>query len=256
MKYCNKILNVKIENSAYEEVAKKILTQGGVVVTPNIDHIVRLQNSKRFYGFYKKCNHVLCDSRFVRNLIFLFKREKTRVFPGSEFFPDFIINNSKRHDLKVFLLGGETQEDVEEAQARLNRKINSSVVVGAYSPVFGFEKNSEQLRTLIELINVSGANVLAVGIGSPKQEFLIEDISKKLENVKIYFAIGATVNFLAGRERRAPKFISFIGMEWLFRFIISPKKKFYRYFVRNPKFLFYFVLDLFGCYKDPFEEKL
>jgi exopolysaccharide biosynthesis WecB/TagA/CpsF family protein len=74
-----------------------------------------------------------------------------------------------------------------------------------------------------------------------------------MPGVKLWMALGATIDFEAGTLQRAPLFYRKIGMEWLYRFFKEPKRLFRRYFVDDTKFFWYFGKQLLGIYKNPFE---
>ena len=103
------------------------------------------------------------------------------------------------------------------------------------------------------MINESGANVVLVGVGCPKQEKWIDAHKNKMPNVEIWMALGATIDFEAGNIKRAPKWVQKIAMEWFYRFLKEPKRMFKRYFVDDIKFFWYFGKQLLGIYKNPFE---
>jgi exopolysaccharide biosynthesis WecB/TagA/CpsF family protein len=137
-------------------------------------------------------------------------------------------------------LGGTTEEHSRKAYENLKRKYNAPVV-GYYSPAFGFEKDEAQIDAIIEMIEASGANVLAVGLGSPKQEKLILKLRSKNLKIKTYMAIGATIDFESGLVARAPKLVTKIGMEWFYRFVQEPNRLFKRYFVKDPMVLLWIM---------------
>ena len=125
-------------------------------------------------------------------------------------------------------------------------------MVGAHSPSFGFEKNDEECRGITEIINRSGATVVLVGVGAPKQEKWIDRWKEQMPGVRLWMALGATIDFEAGTLQRAPMAFRKIGMEWFYRFVKEPRRLFRRYFIDDMKFFIYFTRQLLGSYKDPF----
>ena len=73
-----------------------------------------------------------------------------------------------------------------------------------------------------------------------------------MPNIKLFLALGATIDFEAGTLQRAPQVWQKIGLEWLFRFLKEPKRLFRRYFVDDIKFFYFFAKQLLGIYKNPF----
>ena len=95
------------------------------------------------------------------------------------------------------------------------------------------------------MIRDSGANIIWVGLGSPKQDVWIEEHRPKLPGT-VMIAAGATFDFFAGRIRQAPGWIRASGFEWLYRFSQDPIRLWKRYTVYNILFLFALGLEVFG----------
>jgi exopolysaccharide biosynthesis WecB/TagA/CpsF family protein len=95
--------------------------------------------------------------------------------------------------------------------------------------------------------------VVLVGLSAPKQEKWIMAHKNNMPNVKIWMALGATIDFEAGNVKRAPIIYRKLALEWLYRFIKEPKRLFHRYFVDDIKFFWFFSKQLLGIYKNPFE---
>lgn len=89
---------------------------------------------------------------------------------------------------------------------RINQKVGRNIVVGAHSPSYGFEKKPEECEKLVHIINESGANVLLVGVGAPKQEKWIMKYRNRMPRIDIFMGLGATIDFEAGTLKRAPIF--------------------------------------------------
>ena len=120
-------------------------------------------------------------------------------------------------------------------------------------PSFSFVKDEAESRCLVKMVNESGATVLVVCATSPKQELWIAKYRKMMPHVRLFMALGATVDFEAGTVKRCPVPLRCLGLEWLWRFSQDPKRLFCRYFVDDPKFFWYFGKQLLGLYKNPFE---
>jgi len=207
--------------------------QQGVVFTPNVDHLVKLQKDQLFNEVYSVADYRLCDSKI---LIYAAKflgspiREK---ISGSDFFPAFYEYHRRNLGIKLFLLGAQTGV-AAKAQCRINSKIGREIVVGSYSPPFGFETDAAECDRIIQMVNASGATVLAVGVGSPKQEKFIYTYKDRFSTIKIFLAVGATIDFEAGQVNRAPKWASDAGLEWLYRLLLEPKRLWKRYLLDDP----------------------
>jgi N-acetylglucosaminyldiphosphoundecaprenol N-acetyl-beta-D-mannosaminyltransferase len=228
------ILNVSIDNLTLIDLLSR-LKYGGVVFTPNVDHIIKLQKDANFCQVYSQADYRVCDSQMLmiasRFLGFPLKEK----ISGSDLFPAFYNYYSKDKNIKIFLLGG-TEGAAKMAQQKINEKIGRDMVVGAYCPPFGFEYDSLECDKIIEQINDSGATVLAVGVGAPKQEKWIYKHKNSLKNVKTFFAVGATIEFEAEFVSRAPNWVSLAGLEWLYRLVQEPKRLWRRYLLEDTSF--------------------
>jgi exopolysaccharide biosynthesis WecB/TagA/CpsF family protein len=171
--------------------------------------------------------------------------------PGSSFFTAFYEYHKNDPNCKIFLLGA-AEGIAVKAMERINYKVGRNIVVGAHSPSYGFEKNEVECEELIKIVNESGANVLLVGVGAPKQEKWIMKYRDRMSGVDIFMGLGATIDFEAGTLKRAPIFWQKIGMEWLYRCLKEPKRLFKRYFIDDMQFFYYFGKQLLGIYKNPF----
>ena len=248
-----KILNVEMDNLTTEELLQRY--HQGLLVTPNIDHLIKLQKDRDFYLCYQQAAYTVCDSRILYLLSrLLFPGNALRAqITGSDFFPAFCEYHSRiPSGAKVFLLGG-TDESVQIAKDKINQKTNSQIVVGAYSPPFGFEKSEIETGKTIDLIRNSGANALAIGVGAPKQEKWICSHREKMPEITRYLAIGATIEFESGNLQRAPKWMTRMGLEWLFRLSQEPKRLAKRYLVEDMPVFFLLAKQRLGIYRDPWK---
>ncbi len=243
-------LNTNIQVITQHELLKEL--KKGVVITPNVDHLVKLQKDKEFYEVYKKAEWVICDSKILYMLSKLLKTPLPEAIPGSSFFTAFYEYHQNDPNCKIFLLGA-AEGIAIKAMERINQKVGRNIVVGAHSPSYGFEKKPEECEKLVHIINESGANVLLVGVGAPKQEKWIMKYRNEMPGIDIFMGLGATIDFEAGTLKRAPILWQKIGMEWLYRCLKEPKRLFKRYFIDDMQFFYYFTKQLLGIYKNPFE---
>lgn len=245
---------IRILNVDILQITQKDLLAGldrGVLITPNVDHLVKLQRDAGFYDVYREAEWVVCDSKILYLLSKLLRRPLPEAIPGSSFFTAYYMHHKDDADCRIFLLGAK-EGIAAKAMERINVKVGRRIVVGAHSPSFGFEKNEQECEDIIDIVNKSGANVLLVGVGAPKQEKWIMKYRDRMPGVKLFMALGATIDFEAGTLKRAPVFWQKIGMEWLYRVLKEPRRLFRRYFVDDMQFFFYFAKQLLGLYKDPF----
>ena len=244
-----RILNIDILSLTQQDLLGQL--NKGVLVTPNVDHLVKLQSDKEFYEVYQQAEWVVCDSKILYLLSKLLKHTLPEAIPGSSFFTSYYMYHKNDPNCRIFLLGAR-EGIAKKAMERINKKVGREIVIGAYSPSFGFEKSKDECSKLVEIVNQSGANVLLVGVGAPKQEKWIMKYRQQMPGVKLFMALGATIDFEAGTLQRAPLMWQKIGMEWLYRVIKEPKRLFKRYFVDDMQFFYFFAKQLLGIYKNPF----
>ena len=228
-----RILNAEIDNLTESEALQQL--KQGVVFTPNVDHLILLQNDPSFLKVYETADYKLCDSKILYYVSRFLGSPIKEKLSGSDFFPAFCNYHKDNEEIKVFLLGAK-EGVAAQAQENINAKLGRDIIVAAHSPSFGFEKNEEECLKIVEEINASGATVLAVGVGAPKQEKWIHQYKDKLPNIKIFFAIGATIDFEAGNKKRAPQWVTEVGLEWLYRLLSEPKRLWKRYLIGGPIF--------------------
>jgi bacterial polymer biosynthesis proteins, WecB/TagA/CpsF family len=243
-----KILNLSIDNLPQSQLLKKL--SSGIVFTPNVDHLMKLQGDPDFLKAYESASYKLCDSKILFYVSRFLGTPIKEKISGSDFFPAFYQYHKNNEDIKIFLLGA--REGVAlEAQKKINSKVGRPLIVGVHSPSFGFEKDEEECQKIIEMINQSGATVLAVGVGAPKQEKFICKYKDKLTNIKIFLAIGATIDFEAGNIKRAPKWLSEAGLEWLYRLLSEPRRLWKRYLIHGPSFFWLIFKQRLNLYVEP-----
>jgi N-acetylglucosaminyldiphosphoundecaprenol N-acetyl-beta-D-mannosaminyltransferase len=247
------LLNVDIHNVSVTELLEK-LKAGGVVFTPNVDHLIKLQKDPDFYKAYQLADYRVCDSQILIYASRFLGTPLKEKISGSDLFPIFYNYYKEDQDIRIFLLGA-AEGVAKKAQQRINAQIGRDIIVEAYSPSFGFEKNEEECLKIVDAINQSGATVLAIGVGAPKQEMWISKYRSELKNIKIFLAIGATIDFEAGNVSRSPEWMSQVGLEWLYRLLCEPKRLWKRYLLDDLPFFWLILKQRLNLYKNPLSLK-
>ncbi|HEY9693947.1 MAG TPA: WecB/TagA/CpsF family glycosyltransferase [Oculatellaceae cyanobacterium] len=234
------ILNVLIDNFSTQELLEKLNLYGGIVFTPNVDHLVKLQKNQELLEVYNSATYKVCDSQIVMYAAKYLGTPIKEKISGSDLLPKFCEYNQHNPNTKIFLLGA-AEGVAKKAQENLNIQTGREIVVASYSPSFGFEKNEKECQEIVDMINKSGANVLVVGVGMPKQERWIAKYKDQLKNVKIFLALGASIDFAAGCKKRSPSWMSVLGLEWLHRLLSEPKRLAKRYLIEDLPFFWLVV---------------
>jgi N-acetylglucosaminyldiphosphoundecaprenol N-acetyl-beta-D-mannosaminyltransferase len=204
------------------------------VVTPNLDHIVKLEEDQDFVRCYDNAGLVLADGNPLIWASKVLGTPLKALVTGSDLFPG-LCQHAAIKGYRLFFLGG--LEGVAEKAAQELRKKHSQInIVGTYSPPFGFDKNPTENAKIIQMINAVKPHLLFVGVGAPKQEKWMYKNIQDLD-INVALGIGASFDFEAGTIKRAPKAFRAAGMEWFWRFSNEPQRLFRRYFVDSSKFL-------------------
>lgn len=198
-----------------------------VVVTPNVDHTVLLEENEGLRDAYRNASLVLADGHPIVWASRLLGKALPERVPGSELVPRLFDSFNEEGNLKVFLLGA--AEGVGAIAAENMAKQWPRVeVVGIYSPPMGFEKKDEESEIILEKVNSVQPDLIVLGLGAPKQEIWANIYRERLD-AKTILCVGATIDFLAGEQQRAPEWIQNIGMEWFHRMCGNPKRLVKRY---------------------------
>lgn len=234
-----KFMNTEIDNITMDEALDKIdelilENKNAYVVTPNVDHIIKLENGGEFCDVYENANLILTDGKPLIWISKLYKTPIKEKISGSDLFPK-VCELAAKKGYRMYFLGA--AEGVASNAAEILMKKNPGLqVVGTYSPPIGFENDENEMNKIINQIREVKPHILILGLGSPKQELFILHNKDKLE-VPISLGLGASLDFEAGRIKRAPAWMSNLGLEWLFRFFHEPKRLFKRYFIDDMKIL-------------------
>jgi N-acetylglucosaminyldiphosphoundecaprenol N-acetyl-beta-D-mannosaminyltransferase len=174
----------------------------------------------------------------VMGLRLLGIRDQQRVYG-----PDLMLawcDRAAKLDLPIFLYGG-TDAMLEELGNRLEQQFPGLRIVGSHSPPFRSLTSDEEAADR-ERIRASGAAVVFVGLGCPKQEEWMARQQGKLGAVMV--GVGAAFSFHSGEVSQAPRWMMAWGLEWLYRLWQEPKRLWKRYLVNNPAFVILFVWQL------------
>lgn len=247
------ILGISIHNFSKQEFLE--LLDSGVVFTPNVDHLIKLERDFDFFRVYQEADYRVCDSKILYYVSRFLGKPIREKISGSDLLPDFCKHHKENQDITIFLLGA--REGVAyRAQQRINAKVGRNIVVGSYSPSFGFEHDEVECAEIVDMINRSGATVLVVGVGSPKQEKWIAKYKHQLPGVRIFLAVGAAIDFEAGYKRRSPRWISEAGLEWLHRLLSEPRRLWRRYLIEGLPFFWLVLKQKLNLYRSPHSSAL
>ena len=245
-----RLLNVWADDPSMAQLLDHLEQHGGVVFTINPDHLYHLQRNEEFLAAYRQADVITVDSQYVRLSLRLIGRPVRHLLPGSDIVPAFCRHHANNTAVRIFLLGA-MPGVAQQAQQRLNAQAGRQMVVGAHGPSMRFVQDEAECEAVLAMIEASGANVLLVGFGAPKQEVWIAKYRHRLPQVRVFMGIGATIDYEAGVVKRAPTWMRPIGLEWVYRVVTDPRRYLTRY-LKNTEFVWWMVKDWMGRYRDPF----
>ncbi|MFO7902501.1 MAG: WecB/TagA/CpsF family glycosyltransferase [Planctomycetota bacterium] len=197
------------------------------VVTPNVDHVVRLREHQPFRVAYREASLVVADGLpLVLASRWLGKPIPERV-AGSDLIPKLFAAAAQHGPLKVFLLGA-APGVARQAAERIESTWSAVHVTGVHSPPLGFENQERLNQSILEHIQRAKPDLLVVGLGAPKQELWVHAHRHQID-ASVAVCAGATIDFLAGEKRRAPPWVRNAGLEWCHRLMSEPCRLARRY---------------------------
>lgn len=228
-----KFMSIQIDNLTMQETLNEIdrlvvNNEKSYIVTPNVDHIVKLEKDKELKQVYENAALVLADGKPLIWISKLYKNPIKEKISGSDLFP-LMCEMAANKKYSMFFLGA-AEGVANRAAYNLKQKYNELNVVGTYSPPYGFEKNDKEIERIIRMINDAKPDILIVGLGCPKQEKFIYRYKEQL-NVPLSLGLGASLDFEAENIKRAPKWMANHGLEWLYRMMQDPKRLIKRYLI-------------------------
>ncbi len=201
----------------------------GFVVTPNVDHLIRCAEDPLFHSCYTRADYILLDSRIASRLLWLMKGVRLPVCTGSDLTAALFARVIAPGD-RIVVIGAD-----REQVARL-ASTYSLTDIRHHNPPMGFIHDPAAVQECLTYIErASPFRFCFLAIGSPQQERIAEHLARRGAARGLTLCIGASLNFLTGRERRAPHWVQHLSLEWLYRLLHDPKRLSNRYLVRGPR---------------------
>ena len=238
IKKCN-ILGTEIAVMSMNEVVRYIIEQieqlrGQYICISNVHTTVMAYEDKFYQNIQNSAVLALPDGKPLSVVSKIKGYKNAQRVTG----PD-LMEAMFSEPVKHFFYGGK-KEVLLDLEDNIHKKYPDIQVAGMYSPPFR-SLTDEENRKIIEKINKSGADVVWVGLGAPKQEKWMYDHRKQIDALMI--GVGAGFDYHAGAIKRAPVWMQKVSLEWLYRLYQDPKRLWKRYLITNCKFLY---LILFG----------
>jgi N-acetylglucosaminyldiphosphoundecaprenol N-acetyl-beta-D-mannosaminyltransferase len=205
--------------------------RGGAVFTPNVDHVVTAEDDVAFRQTYSRASLSLADGMPVVWAARLLGRPVPEKISGSDFIEP-LLARAAASGFRVYLLGSTAEVAGKAAGVLRARGVE---VCGTDSPIVGDPHSAADRQPIVARLRSARPDLVLVAFGAPKQEFFIDGARADVPGA-VFVGIGASLDFLAGAVRRAPRWMSRSGLEWLYRLAQEPRRLWRRYLVRDPRF--------------------
>ncbi len=197
------------------------------VVTPNVDHIVKLQSNSAMQAAYRDASLVVADGWPLVAASRLLGRPLPERVAGSDLVPNLLAAGQGIPGFRAFLLGA-APGVADVAAERIRARWPQVTVCGVASPPRGFENDPQECDRIVAAVGSAAPHLLILGLGAPRQEIWLHEFAPRL-NARVAVAAGATIDFLAGVQRRAPRWVQRLRLEWIFRMALEPRRLAGRY---------------------------
>jgi N-acetylglucosaminyldiphosphoundecaprenol N-acetyl-beta-D-mannosaminyltransferase len=227
----------RFDSGSLEEAVFNILAEmhGSFkyVVTPNVHHMVRLlENPAAMQPLYERAWRVFCDSRVLSRLAW-FTGRVLPVITGSDLTAHLVARAAEQR-LTIALIG-----PTATACAALGDRY-PGLNIEFHTPPMGFIKSPHEVQKCVDFVAKTEARLIFLAVGMPQQEILARHIADHPQARGVGLCIGASIDFLTGKQRRAPVWLQKAGLEWLHRLLSDPRRLASRYLIECPR-IFYLM---------------
>jgi N-acetylglucosaminyldiphosphoundecaprenol N-acetyl-beta-D-mannosaminyltransferase len=204
----------------------------GYVVTPNVDHIIKLMDGRVSREIYEGADLKICDSRILAHLAAL-RGIRLPIYPGSDMTADLLA--SPASEGLVIAVFGPDRAAFDDLAARYPRQSLRWIEAPMLTP--GTPAWTAAVKTAAE----AEWDVLLACVSFPKQELFAHALHTAGRKTGVAFCVGASVDFLTGRQQRAPRIFQQLSLEWLHRLLSQPRRMFRRYVIEGPAIFGWFL---------------
>lgn len=219
-------INIASRTALFDEVRNRFTAgQGFALATINLDHVTKLEKSPEFRAAYAAQDLIVADGNPI---VWTSKLagDPLDLIPGSELVLP-LATLAAETGAPVALIGS-NDASLAGAAATLNDHAPEINIVLQHAPAYGFDPTGDAARALLAQIDASGAQLVFIALGAPKQEHFAA-LGRTLAPKAGFASVGAGLDFLSGTQVRAPLWVRKIAMEWLWRLLSNPRRLFWRY---------------------------
>jgi exopolysaccharide biosynthesis WecB/TagA/CpsF family protein len=224
-------LDVRFDRLSFREVQRRLSavtteTPYGYVVTPNVDHVVRLHREPALRKLYQGADLCLCDSRILRLLARL-SGLKLPLVAGSDL-AAALLRNVVRPGDKIAIVGA-TPDFLDRIRSKF-----PDVEFVQHVPPMGLRNDAEARCKAAAFLASAEARFSFITVGSPQQEMIANEAREVAGAKGVSLCVGAGLEFLTGEQKRAPRLVQRFGLEWAHRLATNPRRLWRRYLVEGP----------------------
>jgi N-acetylglucosaminyldiphosphoundecaprenol N-acetyl-beta-D-mannosaminyltransferase len=233
-----RIGQIEVDSVTFDDALAKIAElvdrgNGGAVFTPNVDHVVKAEKHMEFRRAYSRADLCLADGMPIVWASRLLGSPLPEKVSGSDLVLPLARLAAERR-WRLYFLGG-APGVAEEAGETMTRELGLRVV-GTDSPVVHGDGGMDDADEWLERLRAARPDLVLVALGAPKQE-LWSDRFRNQITPAVAIGVGGSLDFITGRIKRAPAWMSRAGLEWLFRLGQEPRRMWRRYLIEDPRFV-------------------
>ena len=204
----------------------------GYVVTPNVDHVIKLMDGRVEPEVYDGAALKICDSRILAHLARL-RGKQLAVYPGSDMTAD-LLASPLADDLTIGVFGPD-RVAFDDLAARYPDRRLSFIAAPMLTP------GTPGWNAAVDAAASADWDILLACVSFPKQERFAHALRAAGRQRGVALCVGASVDFLTGRQKRAPRIFQQLSLEWLHRLMSQPRRMFRRYVIEGPAIFGWFV---------------
>ncbi len=192
------------------------------IVTPNVNHVVRLEDDPDLRRAYANASHRICDSQVLKGLMTLLRIPVPEVIPGSNLTGE-LMRIAEAKAWRVTVIGSDVTE------IRTMRQLYPNVFFFHHNPPMGFFDHPQDVQACLDFVICHPAELVVLAVGCPRQEVLGRLIRVDGRARGVGLCVGASIDFLSGKVKRAPRWMQRMSLEWLHRMCTEPRRLVKRY---------------------------
>lgn len=240
------ILGVEIDSLTMDNALKafeSLILRGSpaIVYSVNVDICMKIQQDPELRGMFGEADLVLVDGTHLMWAARILGSPLAGRVSGSDLVPTFCALAAMK-GYRIYFLGA-APGIAERAKQFLQGKYPDLRIVGTYAPPIGFDTDDYETAKVVDLVRAADPDVLFAAFGAPKQEKWLFRNRDALR-VPVSMGVGSSLDYLAGRLRRAPRWMQVLGLEWAYRLVQEPGRLWRRYLISDPPFFYYLFREM------------